>query len=492
MPRLFGVFLLQLYGFFARLGIARRLMKRSELLFSAITVPLDYVALALAALAAYWIRYVPAVQQIRPVIFDLRFSEYFSLASVILVGWLLIFSIAGLYRMGGTTRLSEELARVFIACSASMALVLAVMVFSRFLFSSRFIIVAGWLFAVLFVCVERLLVRVVQRQAYRWGVGVHRVVLVGQGHIATVLGDEFSRRPNLGFRIVEQIPQFSEAAAQHLRQLAAQDKFDEVIQLNPNLSAEATLGLLGIVNDFHLDYLYTADLLDTQLINHEVKTIAGTPIISVQRTRLDGWGRILKRIFDVISSMVGILVFSPLMLLIAILILLDSGWPILFSYQRIGQHGKPFWYFKFRSMVKNAHQLRFDPSFLQQHENSRAGSPMVKFRDDPRITRVGKILRRFSLDELTEFFLVLTGKMSIVGPRPHEAEEVGRYAQHHKKLLTIKPGMTGLAQVSGRSDLSFEEEVKLDTFYIEHWSLWLDIQIILKTPWAVFRPRRTV
>ena len=162
---------------------------------------------------------------------------------------------------------------------------------------------------------------------------------------------------------------------------------------------------------------------------------------------------------------------------------------ILFKYKRIGQHARQFTYFKFRSMKQGSHELRSDPIFLAEQKNLRQGSPMKKFANDPRITRVGRFIRRFSIDELPELFLVLVGKMSLVGPRPHEIEEVDKYQKHHKQLLTIKPGITGLAQVSGRSDLDFEDEVKLDAYYIENWKLGLDIQILLKTPWAVLRRR---
>jgi lipopolysaccharide/colanic/teichoic acid biosynthesis glycosyltransferase len=215
------------------------------------------------------------------------------------------------------------------------------------------------------------------------------------------------------------------------------------------------------------------------------------PVVEVKKTRLDGWGKIYKRIFDTSGSIILIILTAPVMLITAIVIKLDSAGPMFFKYQRIGQQGKPFTYFKFRSMIKDAHKFRFDNEFLAKQQNLRAGSPMIKFKNDPRITRVGRILRRFSIDELPELFLVFIGKMSLVGPRPHEIEEVGNYQRHHKKLLTIKPGITGLAQVSGRSDLDFEQEVKLDTFYIENWSLGLDMQIIFKTPLAVIKRRQT-
>ncbi len=139
-------------------------------------------------------------------------------------------------------------------------------------------------------------------------------------------------------------------------------------------------------------------------------------------------------------------------------------------------------------MVPNSDSLRYDETLQQQ--NMRKGSPLVKIKNDPRVTRVGRILRRTSIDELSEFLLVLKGDMSLVGPRPHLPEEVAQYKKHHKRVLSIKPGITGLAQISGRSDLDFEEEVRLDTFYIEHWALWLDIVILLKTPLILLRRRQ--
>jgi len=264
-----------------------------------------------------------------------------------------------------------------------------------------------------------------------------------------------------------------------------------VIHVNPNGNVPQTTELIDFVNDHHLSFRYAADLLGTQLSNTEVTTIAGTPIVEVKHTSLDGWGRIAKRVFDILGATVLIIVLLPIMLITAFSIVIDTRGPILFWYKRIGQFGKPFTYFKFRSMIHNAHLYRYDDKFLSQQENLREGSPVMKFRRDPRITRVGRIIRRFSIDELPELFLVLRGTMSLVGPRPHEIEEVERYQKHHKKVLTIKPGITGISQVSGRSDLPFEDEVKLDSFYIENWSLTLDIQILLKTPFAVLRRRET-
>ena len=176
-----------------------------------------------------------------------------------------------------------------------------------------------------------------------------------------------------------------------------------------------------------------------------------------------------------------------------IIIKLDSRGPVFFSRRddgsylyRVGEGGTPFKYFKFRSMIPNSDSMRYKEL---ADLNIRGEGPMVKIKDDPRVTRFGKVIRRWSIDELPELFLVFMGRMSLVGPRPHLPEEVAKYENYHRKTLTIKPGITGLAQVSGRSDLPFDEEAKLDIYYIENWSLLLDISILFKTPLAVFKHR---
>lgn len=464
-------------------------MKRSELLFLAVKPPLDYLALIFAAVTAYSVRYFQSIQSIRPVAFDLSFKDFFSIVLVIAFWWVIIFALSGLYGASGTRNTKDELARVFVACSAGLAFVLGVMVFSRFLFDSRFIIIMAWVLTIIFVSIERIVLKVIQKIAYNYGFGVRRLVIVGNGDTARVLENEFNGKKSLGYRVVEHFNEFNSAALARLTEMVKNNEIDEVIQINPNENAEQTLALVDFINENHIDFKYAADLLGTQLTNIEVMTYAGTPLVNVKKTKLDGWWRIIKRIFDVVFSIIFITLFSPIILMAGILVKLTSAGPMLFKYHRIGQYGKPFSYFKFRSMIKDAHKFRNDPGFLQQHENLRQGTPMMKFKDDPRITPFGKFIRRFSIDEMPEFFNVLFGKMSLVGPRPHEIEEVEKYQKHHKKLLTLKPGITGLAQVSGRSDLDFEEEVKLDIYYIENWSLGLDLQIILKTPLAVLKRR---
>ncbi|KKW13915.1 MAG: hypothetical protein UY52_C0035G0008 [Parcubacteria group bacterium GW2011_GWC2_49_9] len=238
-------------------------------------------------------------------------------------------------------------------------------------------------------------------------------------------------------------------------------------------------------DDYHLGFHYSAGLFEFQSPHIQLETIADVPVVEVLRTRLDGWGKIWKRIFDIVLSFLVMLLLSPIILLVSILIKIDSQGPVIVSLERIGERGKTFKFYKFRSMVKNAHLLKKE----LLRENDRRDGPLFKIKDDPRVTRVGRLIRKLSLDELPQLWNVFHGDMSLVGPRPHEPEEVQQYERWQRKLLTIKPGMTGLAQISGRSELKFAEEARLDIYYIQNWSIGIDLWILLKTPRVVLSGR---
>ncbi|MBP7819393.1 sugar transferase, partial [Candidatus Gracilibacteria bacterium] len=225
--------------------------------------------------------------------------------------------------------------------------------------------------------------------------------------------------------------------------------------------------------------------------NFTAENIQGLLMLNLQKTPLTGWGRINKRLFDFSISLVALSILAPFFLIIAAAIKLESKGTVFFRYlddgkvaTRIGQSGKHFYCYKFRSMKANTHNHRYQEL---SDQNQRSG-PIVKIKNDPRITKIGKLLRRFDFDELPQLINVLIGNMSLVGPRPHLPEEVSKYDENARFVLTIKPGITGMAQVSGRSSLNFDDEIKLDTYYIEHWSLLLDIKILLKTiPAVIFK-----
>lgn len=463
-------------------------MKRSELSFTLALIPLDYFALLAAAVAAFYARFLPAFTNIRPVIFDLTIQDYLTVVTPIIFVFILVFAGAGLY---STTRrsIASELSRVALACSAAMALIFAISFFSRILFESRFIALAAWGLSILFVCLERLAIRGFQRSLLHFGIGIHRVVIIGKTSAADALLDEFAQKQRLGFLVVGHYKTFTKALEKKLREQKQADELDEIILADPEIPRQQALQMIAFSEQEHIGFRYAADLFTAAIGRSIVHTYAGIPVIEVQKTPLDGWGAIYKRLFDIVGSLFLITITSPIMLLTAIAIKLDSRGPIFFAKlddgstsRRIGQGGKPFVYFKFRSMKPGTHALRYDELAEQ---DTRKGSPLVKIKNDPRITRVGQFIRKFSIDELPEFFLVLRGHMSLVGPRPHLPEEVDRYKPEQRKVLTIKPGITGMAQISGREKLDFDDEVRLDMYYIEHWSPWLDFYILLKTPFAV-------
>ncbi len=468
-------------------------MKKIESFFSVLFIPVDFIMVLLAGLSAYYLRFSEWSASIRPVIFNLPFPQYFRSVLLIAVLWTVIFIFAGLYQIKGARQLAQELRKIFLACSTGLALIAILIFFQRELFDSRFIVLAGWIFAVIYISLARIIIRYIQRRLFIFGIGIHKVILVGNSKTTDNLMAEFSSNKKAGFEVVKRIRDFSLETAQELTEFIKDKEVDEVIQSDPNLSKIETLRLYDFANDNHLTFKYVADLLEVKVLRTEVAEIIGIPVVEVKRTTLEGWGRILKRGFDIIVSLSLLIILSPILLITILAIKLDSRGPIFFSRRddgqpvtRVGEGGVPFKYFKFRSMIPNSDSMRYNEL---ADRNTRADGPMVKIKDDPRLTRVGRTIRRWSIDELPELILVLIGRMSLVGPRPHLPEEVAKYENYHRKTLTIKPGITGLAQVSGRSDLLFEEEAKLDIYYIENWSMLLDISILLRTPFAVLKHR---
>jgi exopolysaccharide biosynthesis polyprenyl glycosylphosphotransferase len=377
----------------------------------------------------------------------------------------------------------------------SLAVVLGILFLSRELFDSRFIILASWFLATLFIVFERLLVRSIQRLLLRSGIGLRTVALIGDLTTAQVIQRGFEMRPSLGYRIVAVFERFTDDTRKALLALKQNGRLDDVILTNPNAPREEAADVKFFTDTEHVGFQYSADLF-ASTTKTEMHTYAGVPVLEIKKTPLDGWGAIEKRLFDILVSSLLILLTLPLQALIAIALFMEQPGRVLFSRMpngtktlRVGEAGRLFHFFKFRSMVKNAHALRSDRTFLERYGNERSDSPLFKLKNDPRVTPIGKIIRRLSLDEIPEFYLVFLGRMSLVGPRPHLPEEVAKYAPHERRVLAVKPGITGMAQVSGRADISFQEEVRLDLFYIEHWSPLLDIAVMVKTLFAVLRRR---
>ncbi len=476
-------------------------MKRSELIFSFILVPLDYLMIVLAGISAYYIRFAEFTTGIRPAIFSLPFLDYLEILFWVALSWVIIFAFLGLYNIRGTKKIVKEFYRVVSACSTGFMMVVILIFMQRELFDSRFIVLAGWILAIVYISIARIIIRLIQRTMFRTGVGVHNVVLVGSSKTTDLLMQEFSSNKSLGYKVIKRLRDFKLETSQELLKYVKNRDIDEIIQSDPNLSKVEILHLFEFADENHITLKYAADLLGTKVLKTEVVELFGIPIVEVKKTPLDGWGRIVKRIADLIISFILLIVSSPLIIIVALAVKIDSQGPILYLDYRTGQFGKRFLFYKFRSMVADlcdgegpsatmAGNKTLNKLVNDSKSNTRIAQPLHKIKNDPRITRVGKFIRRWSLDELPQLFNVLKGDISLVGPRPHMTMETALYESRHKKIFAIKPGITGLAQISGRSDLSFDEEVKLDTYYIENWSMLLDLSILLRTPWAVLKKRK--
>jgi exopolysaccharide biosynthesis polyprenyl glycosylphosphotransferase len=242
--------------------------------------------------------------------------------------------------------------------------------------------------------------------------------------------------------------------------------------------------LILALRERHVRVRVMPDLLELITVRTGIETLRGIPVITLREPTITGFNSVLKRALDLIGAVLGLLVLGPFMLVVAAMIRFDSPGPIIFSQERAGQYGKPFLMYKFRSMVQNAEEL------LDELVNvDELPQPQFKLKHDPRVTRVGAWLRKTSFDEVPQLFNVLLGSMSLVGPRPEMMRLVVRYSPVERQRLLVKPGLTGTMQISGRGDLSFDERMKLELDYIENYSIWRDLVILVKTVPAVLSGR---
>lgn len=469
-------------------------MNKFELLFSAIRVPVDLIMIIVAGILSYRLRISSVAIEFRPVPYGFSSSWDNSFIIVFAFITIIILALSGMYVTKQTRTIVIEFYRILSSVSTTILIIILYYFFySRDIFSSRFLIISIWFVSITLLLLGRVTLHIIQDYITRkYKFGIHKVaVITGDDIAGSLVLDALNNQAGFGYQIVETQKQLDFKTLKHL---IVTKQIDEVILADTNLEQEKLIKINYLCEEYKIDFQYVPNIFDmyTQV---EVKNLSGVLLFRVKRTTLEGWGSIYKRIFDVIVASLAIIILSPIYILTIIAIKLDSTGPILYKNRRVGVGKKLFDVYKFRSMYQdmctdetNAASIELEQKLLAE-KNTKSG-PLYKIKNDPRVTKVGKFIRKTSIDELPQLVNVLQGTMSLVGPRPHQPREVDKYKQHHKKVLTIKPGITGMAQVNGRSDLSFEEEVLYDTFYIENWSIWLDIIILLKTPWAVIAPRK--
>jgi exopolysaccharide biosynthesis polyprenyl glycosylphosphotransferase len=253
------------------------------------------------------------------------------------------------------------------------------------------------------------------------------------------------------------------------------------------------VGVCGTLQKLAVHVHVIPDLFALSFPSASLEGFGGIPVINLGRPGIVGWRRVFKRMFDAAAASLALLLVSPVLLVVAILIKLDSPGSVIFKQKRIGENGQPFSMLKFRSMrvdadpgVHKAYIKRLIEQNVSPEQLSSSGQRSLKMETDPRITRLGRIIRKTSIDELPQLFNVLRGEMSLVGPRPPLPYEMELYEEWHKRRLEVPPGITGWWQVKGRNRVSFDEMVRMDIYYIEHTSFWFDLKILFLTPQAVF------
>lgn len=457
-------------------------MKKSEAIFSVLRVPMDGLAVLTALLLAYRLRearidLLPNIQLLEPATTLPTFSSYamdFALPGVLL--FLILASLIGLYRMDATVSAWREVGRVAVAAGLWLVLIVGwYFLIRKELFYSRLLLVHAVFFIAFFSLLGRMSLVLLERSFLRLGVGRRLVLSIGALQIAAVAANFL--KDDLHYSYIGHVPNMDA-----LRRVAGRHRLDLVLQTDPNPENAETLALIEYCRSHHVGYAYLPPVLADVPHLLRLERLGTVPLVRFQPTPLDGWGRVAKRLFDLVVSFVLLILLLPIFFAIAIAVLIDGGWPVLYASDRVGENGRRrILIFKFRSMVRNADILRRDLLPM----NHRTDGPLFKMKNDPRVTRVGSFLRRWTLDELPQLWNVFRGRMSLVGPRPHLPDEVERYSPLERRVFAVKPGMTGLAQISGRSDLQFSEEVRLDLQYVEEWSLLLDLWILWRTLWVV-------
>jgi exopolysaccharide biosynthesis polyprenyl glycosylphosphotransferase len=462
---------------------------------AALPWPLLDVALILAASALAWyLRYEVQLFRVVESIFYNPLSEYYGLFALLAATILFVLSVNGAYtpRRGGA--LIPELVRIFNAALAGIVVVVAVTFGVRPLAYSRLLFFYDGVLIVLFLGLARAIRRAVEVQLRQRGLGVQKVLIVGAGEIGRAVMRTMAARPDLGYHVVGFVDDDPARGTTDLgrfhalgglealeTQLTA-ERVDEVIITLPWLYQRKITGLINVCQRLGARPRIVPDLLQPSLNQVDVDDLGGIPLIGIKEYSLSRAGLVVKRLLDITVSALGLFLFSPLWGLVALLIKLESHGPILFRQTRIGQGGKPFTVYKFRTMRDGAEE-----HLASLADQNQATGPLFKIKDDPRLTRLGRLFRRTSIDEVPQLFNILRGEMSLVGPRPALPGEVEKYESWQRQRLEAPQGLTGLPQVSGRSDLTFDETCLLDIYYIENWSLSLDLTIMLRTiPQVIF------
>jgi exopolysaccharide biosynthesis polyprenyl glycosylphosphotransferase len=451
-------------------------------------VILDFLALLGAFVGAYIVR---VKIDDRSLIEFVSARSYFSVFLILVVFWILIFALLGLYNSSIYEKRFKEFGRLLIGSFFGLLFILSVAYFSKkTIFPARLVPVYGFIFAFSLLVIFRNVARGLRGWLFKYGVGINNTLLVGNSPTTTEFINLFADKSS-GYRIVGTVGYKDTAYRirsyenfEQAKKYLKPSQIHSIIQTELYKSELKNNQVLEYAQNNHISYKFVPGNAELFTGNLDVELFRGSiPIIAVNQTALSGWGKFVKRLFDLFVSTILFILLLPFMLILVVLLVLsDFGVPI-FTQKRVTRYNKIFKIYKFRTVKKKYNGLSPEEAFIKM------GKPNLidKFRkngdqlkNDPRFTQIGKLMRTLSLDELPQLLNIIKGDISLVGPRALVPEELSQaWAKNH--IVSVKAGLTGLAQVSGRKDISFEQRRKLDLFYVQNWTFWLDIAILIKT-----------
>jgi exopolysaccharide biosynthesis polyprenyl glycosylphosphotransferase len=468
----------------------------------------DALLINMAFLSAYYLRY--QVQKSHNLTDQNRiftftpYQDYLILEISITIGLLILLSLRGAYRL----RLTSSWVRQFSTILGATTTGLVVLTIYEYFFTqspnlllsssngaSRGLIIYTWIGATALLVIGRLVLAIGLGFAYRHGLRRARLLVIGCDRLGKMMMQHLVANPQLGYQVIgfidAQTPPVTHfgrfkslGAISDLEEIIRLHRIDEVLIALPSHQHQQIVRSVRLCERAGAEFKLIPDLYELSLSMIDMDTLEGIPLIGIKRATISSWQYIVKRSIDLTIAGAVLLLGAPIWLLAALTIKLDSPGPVLFKQKRVGHRGRPFRVYKFRSMRQHA-----DHEKAALRQMNEAEGPLFKIKEDPRRTRIGKLLRKTSIDEIPQLLNVLKGDMSLVGPRPPLPGEVAQYEEWEKGRLEVLPGITGLWQVRGRSELDFDEMVLMDLYYIENWSLRLDLHILLKTIPAVLFSR---
>ena len=466
--------------------------RHNDLLIPLLTILSDIVAIEAAFLLSYELRFSSFFTSIVPLRADIpELRAYICSSFVVIPVWLIIFRERGMYGARRRVYPLDEFSHVVKSVTIGMLIVMGIAFFYRGFSYSRVVFALAWGLSIVLLFAGRWIMLAFEKGLYRRGRELRNAVLIGTKDAARRIAEILQPQPELGYKLLGYFGETERSVAIPLLEgLPCLGTIDTAPGFLHDENVEVAFIAVGAADHqkreellrqcegLNIEFLLVPDLLELMTSRVRVLELEGIPLLRVKEIPITTWGRILKRAFDLVVASVILLITSPIMAVVALAVKLGSRGPVLYHQERVGLDGKAFNVIKFRTMAADAEK--------------RTG-PVWATKDDPRVTRVGKSLRRTSLDELPQLLNVIKGDMSLVGPRPERAHFVEQFSERIPKYLDrhrLKTGMTGWAQVNGlRGNTPIEERTKYDIYYIENWSLWFDVKIILKTIVAVLKTK---